>query len=93
MTPGTELTDQHIRRYAGGSAIGLPGQAISYKGGERVWLAAREAVWHRLGAAFDLAKFHDRALRLGPLGLDQLARELARPAPHEVTGAHLPTDR
>jgi uncharacterized protein (DUF885 family) len=56
--------------------LGLPGQAISYKVGERVWLEVREAVRRRQGPDFDLKAFHARALDLGPLGLDQLTREL-----------------
>jgi len=62
--------------------LGWPAQAISYKVGERAWLAARDAARQHEGAAFDLKKFHTRALDLGPMGLDQLARELtgARPA-------------
>ena len=56
--------------------LGIPGQAISYKVGERVWLAARDAVKAREGAAFDLKEFHRRALDLGPMGLAQLQREL-----------------
>jgi len=56
--------------------LGWPGQAISYKVGERVWLAARDAVKARDGAAFDLKEFHRRALDLGPMGLAQLQREL-----------------
>jgi uncharacterized protein (DUF885 family) len=58
--------------------LGWPGQAISYKIGERVWLGAREQA--RLAAAdtFDLKAFHARALNLGPMGLGQLERELAR---------------
>ena len=58
--------------------LGWPGQAISYKVGERVWLASREAARRRQGSAFDLKAFHVAALDLGPLGLDLLARELAR---------------
>jgi uncharacterized protein (DUF885 family) len=58
--------------------LGWPGQAISYKVGERVWLAARDAARARQGSAFDLKAFHAAALDLGPLGLDQLDRELAR---------------
>jgi uncharacterized protein (DUF885 family) len=58
--------------------LGLPGQAISYKVGERVWLRARDAARERHGSAFDLKDFHRRALDLGPMGLDQLERELAR---------------
>jgi uncharacterized protein (DUF885 family) len=57
--------------------LGWPGQAISYKIGERVWLGAREDAKRRVGAEFDLKAFHSRSLNLGPLGLDQLQRELA----------------
>jgi uncharacterized protein (DUF885 family) len=60
--------------------LGWPGQAISYKVGERVWLDARAALERREGAAFDLKAFHHRALGLGPLGLDQLRTELVGPA-------------
>ncbi len=56
--------------------LGMPGQAISYKVGERVWLAGREAARKRQGAAFDLRTFHARALELGPMGLADLARHL-----------------
>ncbi len=58
--------------------LGLPGQAISYKVGERVWLGARDAARARAGGAFDLKEFHRAALDLGPMGLAQLDRELAR---------------
>lgn len=57
---------------------GWPGQAISYKVGERVWLEARDDAARRHGDAFDLKEFHRRALDLGSMGLDQLRRELAR---------------
>ena len=58
--------------------LGLPGQAISYKVGERVWLRARDAARARVGDSFDLKSFHRRALELGSMGLDQLEDELAR---------------
>jgi uncharacterized protein (DUF885 family) len=58
--------------------LGWPGQAISYKVGERVWLESRQAAKDRKGAAFDLKDFHRYALDLGGMGLDQLARELER---------------
>ncbi|MBM3957092.1 MAG: DUF885 domain-containing protein [Gemmatimonadetes bacterium] len=58
--------------------LGLPGQAISYKVGERVWLAAREAARWAAGAAFDLKAWHNRALRMGPMGLAQMEREMGR---------------
>ena len=58
--------------------LGLPGQAISYKVGERVWLECRDEAKARHGADFDLKAFHAFALDLGGLGLDALRDELAR---------------
>lgn len=58
--------------------LGWPGQAISYKVGERVWMKAREDAKQRLGAEFSLKKFHSYALKLGPMGLDPFAVEIAR---------------
>jgi uncharacterized protein (DUF885 family) len=58
--------------------LGLPGQAISYKVGEKVWLDCRHAARQRKGGDFDLKDFHRYALDLGGMGLDQLERELAR---------------
>ncbi len=57
--------------------LGIPGQAISYKVGERVWLEAREAAKRKLGGEFDLKAWHNHALSLGPMGLAQMKRELA----------------
>lgn len=57
--------------------LGWPGQAISYKVGERVWLDVRQRAKDRLGKAFDLKAFHAGALSLGPMGLAQLRREMA----------------
>jgi uncharacterized protein (DUF885 family) len=58
--------------------LGWPGQAISYKIGERVWLDSRQEVKRKQGRAFDLKAFHKAALDLGPMGLAQLQRELSR---------------
>lgn len=58
--------------------LSWPGQAISYKLGERTWLAAREAARARHGDAFSLRAFHKFALDMGPLGLDDFTRELER---------------
>lgn len=58
--------------------LGWPGQAISYKVGEREWLAARESARQAQGAAFDLKRFHKSALELGPMGLQQLRDEMSR---------------
>jgi uncharacterized protein (DUF885 family) len=55
---------------------GWPGQASSYKLGERAWLAARDEARARLGAGFDLKRWHTDALALGPVGLATLADTL-----------------
>src|SRR6516162_9883975 len=51
--------------------FGWPGQAISYKLGERAWLAARAEAMRR--PDFDLKRWHTAALSLGPIGLAGLA--------------------
>jgi uncharacterized protein (DUF885 family) len=56
--------------------FGWPGQAISYKLGERAWLAARSEAQQRPG--FDLKQWHTAALNLGPIGLGDLTEELRR---------------
>ena len=57
--------------------LGWPGQAISYKVGERFWMEAREDAKKRLGSKFALKKFHSYALNLGPMGLDPFKAEMA----------------
>lgn len=52
--------------------LGWPGQAPSYKIGERLWLQLRDEVRKREGDAFDLKGFHRRALDIGGVGLDTL---------------------
>ncbi|HET9173385.1 MAG TPA: DUF885 domain-containing protein [Actinospica sp.] len=56
--------------------LGWPGQAPSYKLGEKIWLQAREDAKARKGAAFSLKEFHGQALALGSLGLDPLQEAL-----------------
>jgi uncharacterized protein (DUF885 family) len=55
--------------------FGWPAQAISYKLGERAWLAAREEAMRQPG--FDLRRWHTAALSLGPIGLGDLSDALA----------------
>ncbi len=71
------LTDEAHCRDEIDRYLGWPGQAPSYKLGERVWLAGREAARRRQGPDFDLKKFHTAALNLGGMGLDPLAKQLA----------------
>jgi uncharacterized protein (DUF885 family) len=52
--------------------LGWPGQAPSYKVGERLWLQLRDDAQAREGASFDLTAFHRRALDIGSVGLDVL---------------------
>jgi uncharacterized protein (DUF885 family) len=65
--------DSEIVRY-----LSAPGQAISYKLGERAWLAGRAAAQAARGDRFDLKAWHMAALSLGSLGLDDLTDELGR---------------
>ena len=52
--------------------LGWPGQAISYKVGEREILAIREEDRRRRGSGFDLKDFHRRVLEGGAIRLDLL---------------------
>lgn len=72
------LQDEHILRFELNRYLGWPGQAPSYKLGERIWLQARDDAQRRHGSAFDLKRFHGAALDLGPLGLDPLREALSR---------------
>jgi uncharacterized protein (DUF885 family) len=67
-----EMLDSELVRY-----LGIPGQAIGYKLGERAWLDGRAAARRRQGDGFDLKAWHMAALSQGSLGLDDLAAELA----------------
>ena len=55
--------------------LGWPGQAPSYKIGQRLWEQEREAA---LARGESLKSFHTRALSLGTLGLDVLHEALSR---------------
>ncbi|GAA0243441.1 DUF885 domain-containing protein [Saccharothrix mutabilis subsp. mutabilis] len=71
------ITDPHHVRDEIDRYLGWPGQAPSYKLGERLWLAARDEARGRHGDAFDLKKFHKDALEMGAMGLDTLRERLA----------------
>ncbi|WP_404392430.1 DUF885 domain-containing protein [Humibacillus xanthopallidus] len=64
--------DEKILRFELNRYLGWPGQAPSYKIGERLWLQLRDEVEQREGDGFDLKAFHRRALDIGGVGLDTL---------------------
>ncbi|MCL1900656.1 MAG: DUF885 domain-containing protein, partial [Promicromonosporaceae bacterium] len=60
--------------------LGWPGQAPSYKIGQRLWLdvrAADQAKAAAAGTAWDAKAFHARALSVGMVGLDVLKAAMA----------------
>jgi uncharacterized protein (DUF885 family) len=54
--------------------LGWPGQAITYKVGERVLLQVRDELRRRQGEGFDPRSFHGKVLEVGPVGLDVMRR-------------------
>ena len=56
--------------------FGWPGQAPSYKIGQRIWEQIRDEYKVRQGANFNIKDFHMKALNLGSIGLDTLETAL-----------------
>src|SRR5690554_558105 len=56
--------------------FGWPGQAPSYKVGQRLWMELRDEARRSAGADFDVRSFHRDALALGGVGLDSLRSAL-----------------
>jgi uncharacterized protein (DUF885 family) len=56
--------------------LGWPGQAPSYKVGQRIWEQLRDEYARRAGADFQIKEFHREALNLGGVGLDTLRTAL-----------------
>jgi uncharacterized protein (DUF885 family) len=69
MSP--EFVRFEVNRY-----LGWPGQAPSYKVGQRIWEQLRDEAAAREGADFDIKAFHKRALDIGGVGLDTLKAAL-----------------
>jgi uncharacterized protein (DUF885 family) len=65
-------SSEGVRRFELTRYLGWPGQAPSYKIGERMWLQLREDARAAERDAFDLKAFHRRALDIGSVGLDVL---------------------
>ena len=62
-----DLAESEVLRY-----LGWPGQAISYKVGEREILDIRKQAMAGAGASFDGKDFHRRLLDAGAIRLDHL---------------------
>ena len=67
-----EFVQFEVNRY-----LGWPGQAPSYKVGQRIWEQIRDDAKEAEGDAFDIKTFHKRALDMGGVGLDTLRSALA----------------
>jgi uncharacterized protein (DUF885 family) len=66
-----EFVQFEVNRY-----LGWPGQAPSYKVGQRIWEQIRDDAKAAQGDAFDIKAFHKHALDLGGVGLDTLRSAL-----------------
>ncbi|GAB6857722.1 DUF885 domain-containing protein [Microbacterium xylanilyticum] len=71
MRRNVNMSDE-FRQFEVNRYLGWPGQAPSYKVGQRIWEQVRDAVKEREGDAFDIKAFHKRALDMGGVGLDTL---------------------
>ncbi len=58
--------------------FGWPGQAPSYKVGQRVWEQIRDEAKARAGDSWNIKEFHKLALNLGGLPLDTLRKALEK---------------
>jgi uncharacterized protein (DUF885 family) len=67
-----EFVRFEVNRY-----LGWPGQAPSYKVGQRIWEQVRDEAREREGADFSMKAFHTKALGIGGVGLDTLRAALA----------------
>lgn len=77
MRQNVNMSDEFIQ-FEVNRYLGWPGQAPSYKVGQRIWEQARDDYRARQGDAFSIKEFHKRALDIGGVGLDTLREALAR---------------
>ncbi|WP_417562517.1 DUF885 domain-containing protein [Microbacterium sp.] len=68
--------DDAFIRFEVNRYLGWPGQAPSYKVGQRIWEQLRDEYRAAQGDAFDIKQFHSRALDMGGVGLDTLRTAL-----------------
>ncbi|GAA3624637.1 DUF885 domain-containing protein [Microbacterium awajiense] len=77
MRGNVNMPDEFIR-FEVNRYLGWPGQAPSYKVGQRIWEELRDELRDREGDAFSIKDFHKRALDVGSVGLDTLRSALTR---------------
>ncbi len=75
MRANVNMNDAFVR-FEVNRYLGWPGQAPSYKVGQRIWEQIRDAAQTKAGADFSFKDFHKKALDLGGVGLDTLKDEL-----------------
>ena len=75
MRVNVNMDDAFIR-FEVNRYLGWPGQAPSYKIGQRIWEQLRDDARRRTGPSFDLKAWHRAALDLGGVGLDTLRTAL-----------------
>ncbi len=75
MRGNVNMSDQFIR-FEVNRYLGWPGQAPSYKVGQRIWEQVRDQVEAAEGDSFSIKAFHKRALDMGGVGLDTLRTAL-----------------
>ena len=71
---GNVLLEEEFVRFEVNRYLGWPGQAPSYKIGQRIWEDLRKESEQREGDAFSLKAWHKRALDIGGTGLDTLKK-------------------
>ncbi len=77
MRKNVNMSDQFVQ-FEVNRYLGWPGQAPSYKVGQRIWEQVRDAYQAERGADFDVKEFHKRALDMGGVGLDTLRTALLK---------------
>lgn len=77
MRDNVNMNDSFVR-FEVNRYLGWPGQAPSYKVGQRIWEQIRDAAQQRDGASFSFKDFHKKALDIGGVGLDTLRATLLK---------------
>lgn len=66
------MVEPDLARFEVDRYLGIPGQALAFKVGAKLWMEARASWRDRRGPDAPLSDFHREALALGPMGLGPL---------------------